>query len=126
GLREEALDLAGARNRQLVFIRQFVDTQNRDDVLQVFVALQNTFHHLGRAVVVLPDDQRVENAAGGGQRIDRRVNADCRDIAAQVGGGVEVREGRGRRRVGVIVGGHINGLYRGDRPLLGRCDALLQ
>src|SRR5438270_7168205 len=28
-LRKEALDLAGARNRQLVLVRQLVDTQNR-------------------------------------------------------------------------------------------------
>src|SRR5687768_17188489 len=33
GLREEPLDLARARDRQLVLFRQFVDAQNRDDVL---------------------------------------------------------------------------------------------
>src|SRR6266478_4058167 len=36
-LREEPLNLARARNDQLIFVRQFIQTQNRDDVLQVFV-----------------------------------------------------------------------------------------
>ena len=40
-LREEALDLAGARDGELVFVGKLVDAENRDDVLQIFVALQN-------------------------------------------------------------------------------------
>ena len=35
-------------------------------------------------------------------------------------------EGGRRRRIGQVVGGHVDGLHRGDRPLLGRGDALLQ
>jgi len=41
GLREEALDLAGARDRELLVFAEFVDAQDGDDVLQVLVALQN-------------------------------------------------------------------------------------
>ena len=48
------------------------------------------------------------------------------DRARQVGRRVEVRERRRRRRVGVVVGGHVDRLHRGDRALLGRGDALLQ
>ena len=44
----------------------------------------------------------------------------------ELGGGVQVREGGGRRRVGVVVGGHVDGLQRGDRPALGGGDPLLQ
>ena len=44
----------------------------------------------------------------------------------QLGGGVEVGEGGERRRVGVVVGGHVHGLQRRDRAALGRGDALLQ
>ena len=44
----------------------------------------------------------------------------------QLGGGVEVGEGGERRRVGVVVGGHVHGLQRGDRAAPGRGDALLQ
>ncbi len=48
------------------------------------------------------------------------------DLARQLGGGVEVRERRERRRVGVVVGGHVHGLQRRDRATAGRRDALLQ
>ena len=44
----------------------------------------------------------------------------------QLGGAVEVGERGERRRVGVVVGGHVHGLQRGDRPAPGRGDALLQ
>src|ERR1022692_1614560 len=46
GLREEALDLARARNGELVLVRQLVDAQDGDDVLQIFVALQHALHVL--------------------------------------------------------------------------------
>ncbi len=48
------------------------------------------------------------------------------DVAAEHGGRVQVGEGGGRRRVGQVVGGHVDGLHRGDRALVGRGDALLQ
>ena len=35
-------------------------------------------------------------------------------------------EGGGRRRVGQVVGGNVDGLHAGDRALGGRGDALLQ
>ena len=44
----------------------------------------------------------------------------------QLGGGVEVGEGRERRRVGVVVGRHVHRLQRRDRAAPGRGDALLQ
>ena len=44
----------------------------------------------------------------------------------ELGGGVEVGEGGERRRVGVVVGGHVHGLQRRDRTTPGRGDALLQ
>ena len=40
--------------------------------------------------------------------------------------GVQVREGRGRRRIGQIVRRHVNGLEGGDRTLLGRGDSFLE
>ena len=48
------------------------------------------------------------------------------DVAREHRGGVEVGERRRRRRVGEVVGGHVDGLHRGDRALVGRGDALLQ
>ena len=48
-LREEALDLARARDDELVLVRELVDAEDGDDVLQVGVALQHLLH-AGRAV----------------------------------------------------------------------------
>jgi hypothetical protein len=41
GLREEALDLAGAADGPLVLFAQFVDAEDGDDVLEVLVALED-------------------------------------------------------------------------------------
>src|SRR5699024_2468248 len=41
-------------------------------------------------------------------------------------GRVQVGEGGRRRRVGVVVGGHVDRLHRGDRVTTGGGDALLQ
>ena len=51
-LREETLYAARARNDQLVFVGQFIKSQNRNDVLQIFVTLQHAFHVLRRCVVL--------------------------------------------------------------------------
>ena len=117
---------ARARHGGFVFVGKFVDAQNRDDVLQVLVALQNLLHLLRDVVVFFADDARIQNARRGRQRIDGGINAQLRNRARQVGGRVQVREGRGRRRIGVVVGGHVNRLHRRDRTVLGRRDALLQ
>ena len=50
-------------------------------------------------------------------------SAICR---VQHRGGVQVGERRGRRRVGQVVGRHVDRLHRGDRALVGRGDPLLQ
>src|SRR5437868_14207625 len=43
GLREEALNLARARDYKLVLLGQLVEAEDGDDVLQVFVAVQVRF-----------------------------------------------------------------------------------
>ena len=63
---------------------------------------------------------------GGVERVHGRVDAQRRDLARQHDGGVQVREGRGGRRIGQVVRGHVHGLDRGDRAGLGGGDALLQ
>ena len=84
------------------------------------------FTSLRDAVVLVADVLRVEDPRGRGQRVHRRVDALLGDRAGELGGGVEVRERGGRRRVGVVVGGHVDRLHRGDRPAAGRGDPLLQ
>jgi hypothetical protein len=105
--------------------RQLVHAEDRDDVLQRLVALQDPLHVAGHLVVLFADDRRVEDARGRVERVHGRVDAELGDRARQNGRGVEVGEGRGRRRVGQVVRGHVDGLHRGDRALLGRGDALL-
>src|ERR1700722_2512633 len=68
-LRQEALDLARARDRELVLFRKLIHAQDRDDVLQGLVALQNLLHLPGDGVMLLADDQRREQARGGIERI---------------------------------------------------------
>ena len=38
-LRKETLDLTRTRNNKLIFLGQFIHTQNRDNILKVFVLL---------------------------------------------------------------------------------------
>ena len=126
GLGQEPLDAAGAAHEFLVGGRQFVDAEDRDDVLQFLVALQDALGFPRGVVVFQADDFRVEDPRGGGERIDGRVDAHFHDLAFEHDARVKVRERRGRRRVGDIVGRHVDGLHRSDRALLGGSDALLQ
>src|SRR5947199_9562480 len=75
GLREEALNLARARDDQLVLFRKLVEAEDGDDVLQVFVALQDLLDRLRRVVVILADDSGVEDARRRRERVNRRVNS---------------------------------------------------
>ena len=125
-LRREALEPPRSGDGRLVLLGQLVDPEDRDDVLEVAVALEDALRLARDVVVLLPDDERVEDAGGRGQRVDRRVDAQLGDVALEADRGVEVGEGRRRRRVGVVVGGDEDRLERGDRALLGRGDPLLQ
>ena len=125
-LAHEPLEPSGASHGRLVLLGQLVDAEDRDDVLEVAVALQDALGLLRHVVVLLPDDQRVEDARGGGQRVDRRVDAELGDVALEADGRVEVREGRRGRRVRVVVRRDEDGLERCDRALLGRGDPLLE
>ena len=62
GLREELLHLARPRDRNLVVFGEFINSQNGDDVLQVFIALQDSLYALCDVVMVLANDSRGKNA----------------------------------------------------------------
>src|SRR5690606_13222957 len=126
GLREETFDFTGAVYGELVVFAQLVHAEDGDDVLQFLVALQDRLYATGHVVVLLADDQRVELAAGGVERVDGGVDTQLGDVTRQYHGSVKVREGGGRRGVGQVVRGYVYGLDRGDRTGLGRGDALLQ
>ena len=61
-LREKLLDLSCSSHNQFVFFRKFVDPQNRDDILKIFVLLQNQFLGSGRIVMLFPKNARVQDA----------------------------------------------------------------
>src|SRR5260221_1176911 len=125
-LGEEPLDLARARDRQLVLFRELVDAEDSDDVLQVLVPLEDLLDRARDVVVLVADDAGVEDARRRRQRVDRGVDAELDDRPRQVRRRVEVGEGRRRRRVGVVVSGEVDRLDRRDRSVLRRGDPLLQ
>src|SRR5438067_10590583 len=81
GLREEALNLARARDYELVLFRKLVEAEDGDNVLEVFVALQDLLDRLRRVVVILADDSGVEDARRRRERVNRRVNSELDDLA---------------------------------------------
>src|SRR3984893_16948518 len=52
-LRHEFLNAPRPRHGPLIFVRQFFDSQNRDDVLQIFVALQHRLNRTGHGIMFL-------------------------------------------------------------------------
>src|SRR4051812_12704300 len=94
-LRREPLEPAGSRDGRLVLFRQLVDPEDRDDVLQVAVALEHALRLLRDVVVLGTDDVRVEDRGRRGQRVDRGVDAQLRDGALEADRRVEVAERRG-------------------------------
>src|SRR5262249_30176957 len=111
---------------QLVLFGQLIHAQDRDDVLQRAILLEDFLNAARDGVVLFADHQRIEDPRGGVERVDRREDPLRGDVARQHGGGVQGGERRGGRAVGQVVGGHVDGLQRGDRTLGGGGDALLQ
>src|SRR6266852_468527 len=123
GLGEKSLDLACARDRQLVVLRQLLHAEDGDDVLQVLVALHGFLDALGGVVVCLPDDRGLDEAARRAKRVDRGIDPDLDQRPLQSHRRAQVGENCLSRRVGVVVRRHVHGLYRGDRTFAGRRDA---
>ncbi len=105
---------------------ELVDAEDRDDVLEVLVALQDLLGPRRDPVVLVADVARVEDARGRVERVDGRVDAQLGDRSRQDRRGVEVGERGVRRRVGDVVGGHVDRLQRRDRVTARRGDALLE
>ncbi len=125
-LAQEALDLAGAVDLELVLVGELVDAEDGDDVLQLLVALQHLLDVGRRPVVLLAEDVGLEDRRRRVERVDRRVDALLGDRPGQRRGRVQVGEHRRRGRVGEVVRGDVDGLDRGDRSLRRRRDPLLQ
>ena len=76
--------------------------------------------------MVVADVLRIQDAGRRRQRVNGRVQASGGDFTGKFRGRVEVCEGRGRSRVGVVICGNVDGLHRGDGVTLGGRDALLE
>src|SRR5687767_11600388 len=61
-LRHEALQTPRAADDELVFFRQLVHAENRDDVLQLLVPLENALHRRGDRVVPVAEELRIEDS----------------------------------------------------------------
>ena len=69
-LREEALDLARARDGELVVLGELVHPEDGDDVLERLVVLEHLLDRDGGVVVLVPDDARREDARLRVERVD--------------------------------------------------------
>src|SRR5487761_1050697 len=71
----------------LIFLQRHgqdgVNTEDRDDVAQLLVALQRLLDSPRAAVVFFADDVRVDLPRRRVQRVDRRIDAQRRDVARQ-------------------------------------------
>ena len=92
-LAQEALHLAGAADRALVFLAQLVHAHDGNDVLQLLVALQHLLDGAGDLVVLLTHDLRAEDAAGGIQRVHSGIDALRSNVTAQDRGGIQMGKG---------------------------------
>src|SRR5207302_566886 len=84
---------SGTAHGDLVLLRELVQAEDGDDVLELLVALEHLLDPLGHLVVVLAHHLGGQDVARRGQRVDGRVDAQRSDVAGQLGRGVQVGEG---------------------------------
>ncbi|XP_037510918.1 ATP synthase subunit beta, mitochondrial [Rhipicephalus sanguineus] len=94
-LREETLDLAGARHCQFVLFRQLVHAQDGNDVLERLAVLENLLDTTCNVVVLLADNVGVHNTRGRVQGVHCRVNSKLSNTSGQHSGGVQENKSGG-------------------------------
>ena len=124
-LRQESLKLSGTLNGQLISFRQFVHTQNGNDILQRLVFLEHLLDLGSGIVVVLSDNTGIQHTRFGVKRVDSRVDTQLRDTTGQDSGGVQMGESGGGSRISQIVSRHVDGLHGSNGSFGGSCDTLL-
>ena len=83
-------------------------------------------HGAGGVVVFLTNDQGVELAAGGVQRVHGGIDTQGCNVTRQHHGGIQVRKGGSGGRVGQVIRRHIHGLDGRNGADLGGRNTLLQ
>src|SRR5690606_4458345 len=119
-LGQEFLNTSGSIPRRFIFFRKFIQTKDRDHILEFLVSLQDLSDFIGNAVVFFTDDISFQSERVGVQRINRRVNTKGSQRTAQDDGCIQVGEGRRWSRISDVIGWDIHRLYGGDRSFL-RC-----
>ena len=125
GLAHETLDLTGTLDGELVLFRELVHTKNGDDVLERLVVLEELLDTSGNVVVLTADNGGVKHTGLGVEGVDGGIDTKLGDTTGQHSGGVQVGEGGGGGRVSQVIGGHVDGLDRGNGTLLGGGNSLL-
>src|SRR6266851_570760 len=90
---------------------QLLHAEDRDDVLEVLVALHHLLDALRRVVVRLPDDRRLDETAGRAERVDGGIDADLDERSLEPNGGAEVGENGLDGGVRVVVRRHVHRLH---------------
>ncbi|KAH3677854.1 hypothetical protein OGATHE_000508 [Ogataea polymorpha] len=125
-LRQESLDLSGSFDSQLVLLRQFVHTQNSNDILQRLVSLQGLLDTSGNVIVLLTNNGHIEQSRLGVQWVDSWVDTQLRDTSGQHGGSIQVSESSSRSRISQVISWHVDGLNGGNGTLSSGGNSLLQ
>ena len=99
---------------EFVFVGEFVNAEDGDDVLQFVVFLKELLDGLCGVVVLFAYDIGVKDSRGGLQGVYGGVYAQLCDFTGKYRCGVQERERSCRCGVGKVVGGDVYGLYRGD------------
>ena len=126
GLGEITLQPSCPVHDTAIGLRQCLQPQHGDDVLQLPVTGELLAHPLCDLIVTVADQGPVHHLAGRGEGVDRRVDALGGLVAREDHGGVQVGEERLDRRVGHVVRGDIDRLHCGDVAVAGGQDTLLQ
>lgn len=110
---------------KLVSLGKLIHTKNGNDILETLVILEKLLNGSGDVVVLLSDDTGVEHTGLGIEGVDGGVDTELGNTTGEGGGSVQVSEGGGRSGIGQIIGRDVDGLYTGDRSLLGGGDTFL-
>lgn len=125
-LRQESLNLSGAGNDDFVVVGKFFHTEDGDDILQFFVALQNSLYAAGYFVVFLAEYVRIKDTGSGVQGVNGWIDTEFCNGTVQYGGSIQMGEYASWSRVGEVIGRYIDCLYRGNGAFLGGGDSFLQ
>ena len=120
------MNFTSTSNGHFVVFAQFFHTKNCDNVLQFFITLQNSLYAASNVIVFFTDYQRVENTAGGVERVNCRINTKLCNLTGKYGGCIQVSEGACRSRVSQVVRRYIYCLYGSDGTGFGGGNTFLQ